>query len=126
MAKTSRLKIICPVCKKSTELITLKYMETEDVPAEELEILENSDDLIQPDMTERIYHVVCHSRPNQTSSMSPTISRIKSHSIGLFKKRCVLSNLTARVFLYFYIDHEKQLAGYTFLIGKPLPNYDTK
>ena len=118
------LKIICPVCEKSTELITLKFLEINDVPKEELEVLENSDDLVMPEMSKPMYDLLCATiKPDLSTTMAPTISRIKSHRTGLLKKRCSLSDLTARVFLYYFIDHKKQLAGFTYRIGKPL-QYD--
>ena len=122
----SELKIICPVCEKSTELITLKFLEINDVPKEELDVLENSDDLVMPEMSKPMYNLLCTTiKPDLSTTMAPTISRIKSHRIGLLNKRCSLSDLTARVFLYYFIDHKKQLAGFTYRIGKPLQYDDT-
>src|SRR3989304_7467079 len=108
---SDELKIICPVCEKSTELITLKFLEINDVPKEELEVLESSDDLVMPEMSKPMYDLLCATiKPDLSTTMAPTISRIKSHRTGLLKKRCSLSDLTARVFLYYFIDHNIQFA----------------
>ena len=120
------LKITCPVCERKTKLFVLKFLETYDVPKEEMEMLKNAGDIVPPYMEKPLYNLLCtRVKPDLNSTMNPTISKIKSHRIGLFQKRCTLSDLVARVFLYYFIDHEKQLAGLTFRIGKEV-QYDTK
>ena len=120
LSLTTDLVIFCPACKTKTKPVLIKILEGNDREEDEEE-KHHADILLPPKMSNHLYGVFCHEMTPklQDSCRIATISRIPSHVKGVFfKKPCVLSDRMFRVFYYFHIDHEKQSAGMTFLIGK--------
>ncbi len=117
-------KIICPHCEKEAELIILKYLDDEYKKDYTVE-LKDASERLPPEMTKKAYKLVSHLiRNNVASSIIPTISRIKSHKIGLFKDRCIISERTFKILIYLFMDHEKQIAGFTFHIASEVKQGD--
>lgn len=120
------LKIECPVCKRNTELIDLEFpkaTEKDNLMAKtSLETLVWTE--MSPEQSRAFYNILTRTIPESTITLS--ISRIKSHSTGLFKERCSISDKVFKVYHYYVIDHTKQIARSTFRLGEEIHDFYNK
>ena len=119
----TKLKIECPVCKRSTELIDLeipKATEKDNLIAKtDLETLVWTE--MSPEQSRAFYTILTRTIPESTITL--TISRIKSHNTGLFKL-CNMSDKVFRVYHYYAIDHIEQTAKFTFRLGEEIHDFE--
>lgn len=120
------LKIECPLCKKETQMIHLKHLETSEKDLERAK--SNPETLVwsemSPEQSRALYKILTLKiDKNLSSRIYQTISRITSHNLGLFKGHCTMSDKVFKVYHYLEIDHEKQIARTTFRIDEEIYNY---
>lgn len=119
MSKPTNIKITCPLCEKTTDLIILKKLSKDEFKEELDWFTHNRDDLISPEMTKSVYDSL-KGKLKDYENTEYIIGKIKSHKLALFKN-CVNSDKTFKVLFYYFMDHKKQLGGFTFRIGQELP-----
>lgn len=119
MSKPTSIKIICPICEKTTDIVILKHL-NKDEHKEELDwFTNNTDDMIKPNMTKTTYNLF-HDQVEGEEITNYVIGKIKSHKIGIFGKPCPVSNREFKILFYFFMNHKEQLGGFTFRIGKEI------
>ena len=97
------------------------FLKDYDPTDEEMKEARNAFGKIPPEISKGIYKALCKSiGPDIETGIIPTISRIKSHKLGLFKDRCTMSDGEFIVFLFRFVNHKTQLAGFTFRVGKQI------
>lgn len=115
------LKIVCTICKRKTKLTALKFLDDDESKEYLNKISSDTSDMINPEFSKADYHAFKNIIKNDHTSI--TISKIHPHKIGLFKENCIMSNKIFKVAFYYFINHEKQLAGVTFRIGEEVIDF---
>ncbi len=119
MPKPTSIKIECPICEKTTDLIILKQL-NKDEHKDELDwMANNTQDMIKPELTKQIYNLFRNQLKDDVTT-DYVIGKIKSHKLGLFGEDCKISNKTFKVLFYYFMNHKEQLGGYTFRIGEEI------
>lgn len=121
------IKIECPFCKRETEMFHLEYPK---VTEKDIEIAKaNPETLVWTEMSPKqssaMYRLMIHYiDKNLPSTIYTTISRIKSHNIGLFKEKCITSDKVFKIYNVLIVDHEKQNVRMTFRIGDEIHDFE--
>ncbi len=113
------LDIECPQCKKSTTMILLNPIEIDEKNYFEKKALQNTNDLVLPEMTNIGYKIIKENGRDEIidDSFSCEIVKFGKHEVGgMFSDYCATSESTLKVYLYYFVDHEKKLGGFTFRI----------
>ena len=120
-------KIQCPNCKNSINMTHLKQIEMDTQNYFEDIALKNPDDLICPKMTNNMYKIII----KQTNSkfkkqqINCLIVKFGKHKVGgIFSNFCQTSESILKIYLYYFIDHEKKLGGYTFRIIENMQEFE--
>lgn len=120
---TTSIKIECPKCKRETKLIALKFLNDEEAKNDLKMFSSITDDMVTPEFSRGLYVLLKDKIKQDTINI--TISKIASHKIGLFKEECKTSNKVFKVANYYFMNHDKQVAGYTFRLGYEI-NYSVE
>lgn len=116
--KVHTIPIICPICQKETEIIPQKYLDKNEYK-EELKIFENNkDDMIIPQMNSENYKSFQNGGIKDEHTRLYIIGKIKSHKLGMFDKKCIVSDRSFKILLYFFLNHNEKLGGMTFRFGE--------
>lgn len=118
----TNIDIFCPVCETKTELIRLEHYEVDQKNPADMENLNKDYDLVYPEMTKATYDIIKDMSGDRTTLFFAMIAKIESHKKGLSKENCDFSNQVYKVFIYFFIKHETQTAGWTFRLIEKIPN----
>lgn len=119
MSKPTPFKMICPFCKKTTEMMVLKNLNKDEYKKEIDWFTNNIEDMIQPELTREFYDLL-QNRVNDELTTEYTVGKIKPHKLGLFDKNCSSSNKSYKILFYYFINHKEQLGGVTFRIGQEI------
>jgi hypothetical protein len=121
------LTISCPVCERKTDMIHLKFPKATE---KDIEIAKSNPDTLvwtelSPEQSRAFYKLLTTQIENNLPNVIfPTISRIKSHNLGLFKEKCSMSDKVFKVYHVIVLIHEKQMAQSTFRIGEEIHDFE--
>ena len=111
------IKIQCPQCKKNTIMTHVEQIEIDTQNHFEKIALQHTEDLIRPEMTPTIYKKIMEQATDkfEKQQINSVIVKLGKHKVGgIFSDFCQTSESTLKIYSYYFVDHEKQLGGYTF------------
>jgi tetratricopeptide (TPR) repeat protein len=121
--KPVSIKIKCAICGHGASMSYMTEYETDNDNPQDNFSINNTDDLVYPEMTSAMYEILKKDHSITGQVMSASIVRIEKHRVGgLLSEHCRLSEKFFKVFNYYFIDHENKTGGYTYrLIEEMLP-----
>jgi tetratricopeptide (TPR) repeat protein len=122
MEKENELKITCPKCNRDTTMTQIQYYQIDKKNYADNYSLNNTDDQIEPEMSKMMYEILKDTCKEEITTTGQ-IAIIGKHRVGgLLSKPCDMSEKFTKVFMYYFMDHENQLGGFTFrMIEEMIP-----
>jgi len=121
------VKIQCPQCKKNTTMTHVEQIEIDDQNYFEKIALQNTGDLIRPEMTSVIYKKIMEQASDkfEKQQVNCVIVKFGKHKVGgMFSDFCQTSESALKIYSYYFICHEKKLGGYTFRIIENMQEFE--
>jgi len=125
--KDDSVKIQCPQCKKNTTMTHVEQIEIDDQNHFEKIALQNTGDLTYPEMSPIIYKKIMEQASDkfENQQVNCVIVKFGKHKVGgIFSDSCQSSESSLKIHSYYFVDHEKQLGGYTFRIIENMQEFE--
>ena len=121
------VKIQCPQCKKNTTMTHVEQIEIDTQNHFEKIALQNTGDLIRPEMTPIIYKKIMEQASDkfEKQQVNCVIVKFGKHKVaGMFSDSCQTSESASKIYSYYFVDHENKLGGYTFRIIENMQEFE--